>query len=277
MRRLIQFLRDGMRPSLGDVVLAALAGQLFYMGRGWSALLADGDTGWHIRTGDWILRNHSVPTTDLYSFSKAGAPWFAWEWLSDVLMALVHQHWALAGVSVMGGCVIMLSVMILFRHMLWQGANVVVAFAVLLLVVDASSVHYLARPHVFTLLLMAVSLWLVERDRRQPGLAIWLLVPLSALWVNLHGGFLALPVSLAALAAGFGIEGWMDQHAESREVGRPAALCGARGCNRGSLDPQSLWHQTAHPRSPLSELGLDPQPHCRVSVPGLPLREPATV
>ena len=204
-------LRKWLRPSLGDVVLAAIAGQLFYIGRGWSALLADGDTGWHIRTGEWILRNHSVPTTDLFSFSKPGAPWFAWEWLSDVLMALVYQQWSLAGVSALGGCVILLSLMILFRHMLWHGANVVVVFAVLLFVVGASSVHYLARPHVFTLLLMAMSLWLVERDRRQRGKAIWLLVPLSAVWVNLHGGFLALPASLAALAAGFGIEGWMDK------------------------------------------------------------------
>lgn len=57
---------------------------------------------------------------------------------------------------------------------------------------------------------MAVSLWIVERDRRKPGWAVWLLVPLSAVWVNLHGGFFALPVSLAALVAGFGLEALLD-------------------------------------------------------------------
>ena len=57
---LIEFFRERLRPTLGDVVLAAMAGQLFYIGRGWSALLAAGDTGWHIRTGDWIIPNHSV-------------------------------------------------------------------------------------------------------------------------------------------------------------------------------------------------------------------------
>jgi hypothetical protein len=209
--RLMTFLRERLRPSLGDVVLAAMVGQLFYFREGWSSLLADGDTGWHIRTGDWILQSRSVPTTDLFSFTRAGESWFAWEWLSDLLMSLVHLHWGLAGVSVAGGCVILLSVMVLFRHMLWRGANVVVAFGVLLLAVGASSIHYLARPHVFTLLLMAVSLWMVERDRRKPGRAVWLLVPLSAVWVNLHGGFFALPVSLAAFAAGLGIEAWLDR------------------------------------------------------------------
>ncbi len=228
--RLMEFLRERLRPSLGDVTLAAIAGQLFFFRNGWLRLLCDGDTGWHIRTGEWILQNRSVPTTDLFSFSRPDAPWFAWEWLSDVLWALVHQHWGLAGVSVLAGCVILLGVMVLFRHMLWRGANVVVAFGVLLLAVGASSIHYLARPHVFTLLLMAVSLWMVERDRRKPGLFIWLLIPLSAVWINLHGGFFALPLSLAALAAGLGIEARLDrQHRDVKWAAsrRYAALAGA--------------------------------------------------
>ena len=211
-------------------------------GQGWSALLADGDTGWHIRTGDWILQNRSVPTTDLFTFTRAGEPWFAWEWLSDVLMSLVHQHWGLAGVAVLAGCVILLSVMVLFRHMLWRGANVVVAFGVLLLAVGASSIHYLARPHVFTLLLMAVSLWMVERDRRRAGPFIWLLVPLSAVWINLHGGFFALPLSLAALAAGFGVEAWLDrpQRAVKWAASRRYAALAAATSAASILNPYGI-------------------------------------
>jgi len=45
---------------------------------GLSFLLADGDTGWHIRTGEWILRNGRVPGTDLFSYTMPTAPWFAW-------------------------------------------------------------------------------------------------------------------------------------------------------------------------------------------------------
>ena len=30
----------------------------------------DCDTGWHIRTGEWILANHEVPARDIFSFSK---------------------------------------------------------------------------------------------------------------------------------------------------------------------------------------------------------------
>ena len=76
-RQVMDSLRKWLPPSLGDVVLAAIGGQLFFFRQGWSALLGDGDTGWHIRAGEWILRNRSVPTTDLFSFSRPGAPWSA--------------------------------------------------------------------------------------------------------------------------------------------------------------------------------------------------------
>src|ERR1700749_1008442 len=75
-------------PSIADLFFIALMAWLFMSGPfGWQGLLADGDAGWHIRTGEYILATHSVPQQDLYSFSKPGAPWFAWEWLSDVLFA----------------------------------------------------------------------------------------------------------------------------------------------------------------------------------------------
>ncbi|MCL5744475.1 MAG: hypothetical protein M1541_11210 [Acidobacteria bacterium] len=242
LRSLGEFLHAGSRPSLADVLLAAVVARLLVLGKGWSALLRDGDTGWHIRTGEWILQHRAVPTTDLFSFSRSGQQWFAWEWLSDVVMALVHQRWGLAGVSVLACIVIVLAAMVLFRHMLWRGANVVVAFAVLMVAVGAASVHYLARPHVFTILLMAVSLWLVECDRRRPRWTVWLLAPLSVVWINLHGGFFALPASLVVLAAGYGVEGWLDaeQRAAKWTAGRRYVAVAAATLAASVINPYGI-------------------------------------
>ena len=63
---------------------------------------------------------------------------------------------------------------------------------------SASSIHYLARPHVFSILLYAVALGIVEEDGRHPGWRVWTLVPLAALWANLHAGFAMLPATLGA-------------------------------------------------------------------------------
>ena len=189
-------------PSLSDCLFLAILLWVFASGSGWSVLLADGDTGWHIRTGEYILDTGSVPTHDLFSFSKAGQPWFAWEWLADVTFALLHRACGLKGVVAFTGVALSLAVTLLYRYIRWRGANVLAALFATLLAAGASTVHYLARPHIFTLLGLTATLWMLERDQRRPNTVIWWLVPGTALWANLHGGFIAGIVSIALATAG---------------------------------------------------------------------------
>src|SRR5262249_25186240 len=169
-----------LAPSLADVIFGALLLWLMLFtirSDGTLGLLLDSNTGYHIRTGDFILHHRAVPFSDIFSFSKPGQPWFAWEWLSAVLFAILHAAAGLKGLAIFTGALIALSNLILLRHMLLQGANALVAIALLHLIVGASSIHYLARPHVFTFLFLAIGLWLLDRDRRQPSARIWMLVP----------------------------------------------------------------------------------------------------
>src|SRR5579864_2222806 len=82
-------------PTLSDLAFVTPILVLFWSTTGVGWLLTDSDTGWHVRTGEWILQNGRIPATDLFSFTKFGQPWFAWEWLSDVSMAAVHRHFGL--------------------------------------------------------------------------------------------------------------------------------------------------------------------------------------
>src|SRR5690242_8312977 len=189
-------------PSLSDCLFLAILLWVFAAGSGWSVLLADGDTGWHIRTGEYILDTRSVPVHDLFSFSKAGQPWFAWEWLSDVIFALLHRAWGLKGVVAFAGLTLTLATVLLYRYMMWRGANLFAALGATLLAAGASTVHFLARPHIFTLAGLTAAIWILERDRRRPGRAVWWLVPMTAVWANLHGGFLAWMACLGLVAAG---------------------------------------------------------------------------
>ncbi|MCC6293568.1 MAG: hypothetical protein IT164_13035 [Bryobacterales bacterium] len=196
-----------LTPSLSDCFFVAMMTWSFLLTPlGWAQLLADGDTGWHIRTGQWILAEGRFPYTDLFSFSKAGQEWFAWEWGSDVLFAFLFGRLGLKGIALFAGVWIGLFGWLLLRYMIWRGANGMVALFVSLITVGACSLHYLARPHIFTLLFVPLSLWLIEADRRRPGGSIWLLVPLTMLWTNLHGGFLALIAILGLLSVGTAIE-----------------------------------------------------------------------
>ena len=196
-------------PSLTDLFFIAFFVWLFVAGSGgWNGLLVDGDTGWHIRTGEFILDHRAVPQTDLFSFTRPGAVWFAWEWLSDVLFAVALRWCGLKGVVLIAGTVIALWPVLLIRQALWRGAHAWLALAITLTGVGAASIHFLARPHIFTLLFTTVCAWMIESDRRSPGWRLWLLAPITAFWANIHGGFLLLIGLLGLVAVGSAAEAW---------------------------------------------------------------------
>src|SRR2546426_236819 len=73
-------------PSLGAAVFAVTLVCVLFLSGGASTLFRDSDTGWHIRNGEAILSAGAVPRADRFSYTKAGKPWVAWEWLSDVIL-----------------------------------------------------------------------------------------------------------------------------------------------------------------------------------------------
>src|SRR5262245_47481883 len=111
--------RDGAgrwMPTLLDFLFLSLLIWMYAAGpSGWSGLLVDCDTGWHIRTGDYILQTHTVPKHDIFSFSKPGGEWFAWEWLSDILFAWLNSLAGLKAVVLLTALVVTSSAAILLR------------------------------------------------------------------------------------------------------------------------------------------------------------------
>jgi hypothetical protein len=198
--------RRWLGPSLGDVFLVALLAALFGRQNAMALLLWDGDTGWHIRTGEYILQQGTVPVRDLFSFSRPQGQWFAWEWLSDVIWAAVFRLRGLEAVVILAAALVCIMAVLLFLWLLRRGAGLWISGILTLAAVSASSVHFLARPHLFTLLLLVVGLWLLDEDRRRHTKAVWLAVPLAAVWANLHGGFLIWVAVLALLAVSSALE-----------------------------------------------------------------------
>src|SRR5215467_11149249 len=77
-----------------DLALVAASVTLFYclfLFQGYQSLFRDSDAGWHICNGESILVTYSISCIDLYSFSKSGERWFAWEWAADVTTGAVHR------------------------------------------------------------------------------------------------------------------------------------------------------------------------------------------
>jgi hypothetical protein len=162
-------------------------------------LLIDPDTLWQITVGQWIIDHRAVPTSDVYSFTMRGQPWISTQWLAQVMFAETYALFGWSGPVVLASSAIAatfaLSAKFLSRRLSDSTTLVFIAAALALTVP-----HLLARPHVLALPVMVawVSGLVAAADKREAP-SPWLL-PLMALWANLHGGFVFGLVLVAPIA-----------------------------------------------------------------------------
>jgi hypothetical protein len=169
--------RAGLRSGLGILALiyALLAGL---------KTVVDFDLGWQMASGRYLLSHHSVPRSEIFSYTAHGVEWI-YPVLSGAVFYLLHQLGGYAAISWLCaltcvGC----AVVLIYRRSLW-------ALAIAILAVPVLASETMPRASLFTMILFAgFARILVEHyeDRRAP---LWLLPALMSLWVNLHTGFVA--------------------------------------------------------------------------------------
>jgi hypothetical protein len=206
-------------PSGADgAFLACLLGLL----AGGSARLSeDGDAARHLTVGELILRS-GIPGHDVFSHTMAGRPFVPYEWLAEVASAAAYRVAGLGGTLLLHGAVVALAFAVLFSHLRTRGHAVPLALGVAMLAASASSVHWLARPHVFTFLGVAAAGALLDGwyAGRLSKRWLWLLPPALALWANTHGGFLVGLLLIGVYAAADSVR-WL--------AAAPPAAAAARG------------------------------------------------
>jgi hypothetical protein len=177
------------------------------------SIFNDGDTSWHIAAGQWILEHWQVPDTDPFSFTFAGKPWHAHEWLAEVIMAGLY---ALAGwnaLAVMTGAALAVVLFIIACEAV-RAARPLPAVAIVVLTALVLMPFIVARPHVLAwpILVAWAVLLLDARDKhRAPPLAGALIM---IVWANLHASFL-LGLGIAAF---FGLEAVVCEKGRARTV-----------------------------------------------------------
>jgi hypothetical protein len=158
----------------------------------------DPDLGWHLRTGALIANSHHIPHQDPFSFTYAGEPWTAHEWLSDLA---IYGLWRLGGT---GALILFFATVIAaafaFIYSRCQarpfGAGVLLLWGAVVTVPSWG-----VRPQMFTLLLASAFLFILDRylctDRAR---LLYCLPALMVVWVNLHAGY-AIGIALVILYA----------------------------------------------------------------------------
>ncbi len=183
---------NGGRPR--GLYFEAMAIALLFVALGFRALMmpAQNDTFWNLRDGLEILRTLHIPRVDTYSFTAAGAPYTDHEWLSQAILALAYRVAGLPGVELAAGAAVMGAVALIYRLTV---GPLLTRFALLAPALAVASCVWALRPQVFSLLALALLVWMIARER-------WAGVPLLfVVWANAHGGVVVGGVVLAAAVA----------------------------------------------------------------------------
>ncbi|MEP6602309.1 MAG: hypothetical protein ABJB49_10960, partial [Nitrospirota bacterium] len=160
---------------------------------------SDGDLAAHLRMGDVILRTRHLPAHSLASYTAALDPLVAHEWLSEVWFALLFRAGGLALVAVFTGIVIGLTHAMVAVFLRRRGVDPRWALLAALISLALGASHWLARPHMFTILASALTLFLIESERPRKYLFA---IPLFGVWANLHGGWIFGLLLIAVYVAG---------------------------------------------------------------------------
>jgi hypothetical protein len=170
--------------------------------------VSDPDVWWHLKTGQMIAQTRTVPHTDSFSFTRAGAPWVAHEWLTELF---IYGTYRIGG---WGGLIVVFALMVsaaFFLVYLRSAPDPYSSGLIVLLGAWATAPVWGVRPQVVSLLLTSLWFLIVERSEQNLRL-LWWTLPLTVLWVNLHAGFaLGLALLLLFLAGEF-----LEQVASSR-------------------------------------------------------------
>ena len=211
--------------------MAASLLTLFYCAflfEGYWKLFRDSDTGWHIRNGESMLSSGWLPRVDPYSFSRAGQPWYAWEWAADAGMGLAHRTGGMQGVAALYLTAIAVCTWLWFRLHWAAGGDFLLACALASPMLSTVNLHWLARPHVFGWLLLMIAVLAAERAPERFRLRHYALAAaLAAAWANVHASFFLAPAVALVYAAHHLARPWLWELDAPSERRRAASFARA--------------------------------------------------
>lgn len=160
---------------------------------------SDPDMWWHLKAGELIWNSHSIPRVDVFSFSAAGHPWTAQEWLSEVT---IYGAYHLAGYTgLMLWLCILASAIVLAGYTLsaLYSGNVKIGFLGGLVTWLFATVGLAVRPHLIGYLLLLCELLILVLGKKRNARWFYALPPVFALWINFHSSFVFGFVVLAVV------------------------------------------------------------------------------
>jgi hypothetical protein len=166
------------------IALLASVVALFAMRR------ADPDLWGYLSYGRYFIELGRPTAVDVFSYTCTQCTWIHFEWLAHVSLWLSYDIGGVAGLIAFKCAVGAICLWFLFSAVSRAGSIPAAWLPAYVLVLGIVPRYFLFRPQLYTFALLAVFVATIWKYLRGDG-RIWFLAPLTALWANLHGGFLA--------------------------------------------------------------------------------------
>jgi hypothetical protein len=168
----------------------------------------DIDIFWHMATGQWILNNGALPSTDIFSATDKARDWTTFQWLYEVITYEINSRLGFTTIRLMHSILYMLTFAGLYATYRKYLNRRTIALTMLMLTLVLSEDRFRVRPEAFNFLFTAIILPVLLECaftlRKRPKTAtIAMLVIVAALWANIHaGGALTLMLGAGAMFGG---------------------------------------------------------------------------
>lgn len=199
MNRTLKFL-----PRLQDIFFMALFFAILLLGN--RMINLDGDLPRHLTFGGLILSEGQIPSTEPLIYPYEDRPYTSHEWLSQVIYRLIYSAAGLPGLVLLAAILLSTTFYILYSHLVKRLSLRLPVLFIVAWGAFATSLNWAIRPHLFSMLLLAI--WLIWADclRRGEDISIWRFPILMILWSNFHGIFISGVLALFAFAAGWAMD-----------------------------------------------------------------------
>lgn len=199
MNRSLKFL-----PRLQDIFFMAFFFAILLLGN--RMLNLDGDLPRHLAFGRLILSEHQIPPTEPLIYPYENRPYTSHEWLSQVIYWRIYSVAGLPGLVFSAAILLSTTFYILYSYLVKQFSMRLPVLFIVAWGAFATSLNWAIRPHLFSMLLLAIWLIWVDRLRCGEDISIWRFPILMILWSNFHGIFIAGILVLFAYAAGWAVD-----------------------------------------------------------------------
>jgi len=203
MASLVKTIRSILLPRLQDILFISIfiAGLLL----GPLMLNLDGDLPRHILTGKLILETKSIPSTEPFAYPYQDKPFVfhSQDWITDSIFYLVFHFTGLSGLAILSALLLASMFTVLYIYTSKQSGLRLSTLFLLVWGVGATSLNWVTRPHLFSMLFTII--WLIWLDKINRGnqVKLWYFPILMLLWANMHGEFIIGFLALLAYGAGW--------------------------------------------------------------------------